>query len=152
MRESTPQELLAFFRMIRPDVTERVYMALDLDDAPSLRALALDCVEVRGRVAVSKYTPTQTLQKLARDSSPFVRARVAANRNAPMKTLRALSQDSCKRVLTAILTTPQGRSTPILRKLADNPEAWEILRGMPLPNDIYEKVERRLNERAWRSK
>lgn len=149
---STPEQLFFFFKTIHPDIYERLEMAKTLDHAPGLSALALDRPMVKIAVAKNKHTPPKTLRLLAANTWFYIRAAVLRNPNVPLDIVTRLAGDSSKAVLTAVLANLSGRRKPVLRKLSDNPEAWELLRKIPLPEDIYEKVERRLNERAWRSK
>ncbi|MBI2789815.1 MAG: hypothetical protein HYX59_14145 [Elusimicrobia bacterium] len=148
---STPEQLFFFFKTIHPDINERLAMAKTLDHAPGLSALALDRPMVKIAVAKNPHTPPKTLRALAANTWFYIRAAVLRNPNVPFDIVTQLAGDSSKVVLTAVLANLRGRRKPVLQKLSDNPEAWELLRKIPLPEDIYEKVERRLNARAWQS-
>lgn len=109
----TPQtsltQLLAMFKAVRPTISERAKMALELDDWRGLTALAMDKGEVRMRVAANRYAPPGLLRILAGDRLSCVRAQVARNTRTPLDVLQRLMQDPTPRVIQSAIRNPRIR-------------------------------------------
>jgi hypothetical protein len=70
--------------------------ALMIDRQKTIRGLLKLCKKfksIRERIAMSKNTPTEVLDELAKDPSKFVRRRVAIHKNTSIKSRIILSED-----------------------------------------------------------